>query len=580
MSQPLAVNLETRTANADRWARLLLLSLALLLRLAMFPHLDETRNIDETGYLKGSLAMLEGLPAGYKAAPAGPNLWMGWLYAGGVTALDFLHPGPEERRVPIQVRPFVALEHALFDQYRDLSRMHILWIVTQVLLALWTTIAAYRMGRMRGGIAGGLMLGGSVAVLPLFVDFTLMSRPYMTAWCFGLLSLASAATGRAKSRVAAAGIFLGLAVASRLEMLLFAPVVLWEFWHRREPRRLLGTCLTMLGFSLVTTLLAAPWLLTHLIGNLRTVATVRLGPNPHGPTTLAGNLLEFAWRQGLIGAMLAFAVVLMALLFPRTNWADAGGSPHRGHRLHIAVLGTYVILLLASLGHGTIFIHQQGPVVLALVTFAAFAAALANRVSPAGAVCAVVLLLLVPLWGTIRLTEQYRKAYCPDSSVAWVETHVAAGTIVYFQDSMRQLLPTPASAQAQWDQFTNDSAWRRKFAAGLERFHLRADQIPPALSEENMVQERGNMRGMFILGGRTDLPEPRFDLHRYNGSPLFDPPDVVSAFAQTGGVLIWRGEPLPDARSVAAWTAPDGTGIFIYCSPDVQERLGPNPIGP
>src|SRR5277367_1593649 len=95
-----------RTADggrAERRCLLIIVVLAALLRLVMFPHPDEMRNVDEPGYLMGSLALLEGLPPGFKAAPAGPNTWVGWIAAGTESAWHFVHPQTQERRVPIQV---------------------------------------------------------------------------------------------------------------------------------------------------------------------------------------------------------------------------------------------------------------------------------------------------------------------------------------------------------------------------------------------------------------------------------------------------------------------------------------------
>jgi hypothetical protein len=559
-------------ANAHRSILWLIVGLALLLRWVHFPHPREMRDYDEPGYLKGSLAILEGLPAGYKAAPAGPNFWVGWVYTAGVTAVHCVHPGPEELRVPLQVRPFVALEQALFDQYHDLGNLHLLWVTTQLLLAIWATYAAFRAGFIRGGLAGGIFLGGFMAVLPMFVDFTDMSRPYMTAWSFGVIAYYYAIAKSGRGRLIASGIFLGLAVASRIEMLLFMPVVLWEFWHRREGGWLIAAWLKMLGTVLVTTLVAAPWLLTHLIGNLRTIATVRLGPDPHGGTTLVGNLVELAWHQGLAGAMLAFAVVILAMFLPGTVGTDPAQIARPGDRVRLAILGLYVALLLASLGKGTVFLHQQGPIVLALIVFGAFAAGPMNRWVPKYGPWISAVLLLVPLGQSIALIVTRHRMYAPEAATAWVEQHVPAGTIVYTEYSLHDLLPTPASAASLWEEVTDDNAWRRKFEAGMQRFHLDVSQIPPALSEENLVQERGNRRGQFIMGGRTDLPEPRFDIRIFNGSPVFGVQDIASAFARTGGVVIWTGDPAPASfgTPVASWVSATGIGTFIYCSADVR----------
>jgi len=263
-----------------------------------------------------------------------------------------------------------------------------------------------------------------------------------------------------------------------------------------------------LEFTFVTAMLAAPWLLTHLIGNLRTIATVRLGPNPFGSTTFWGMLWQLAWNQGLVGAMAGLAIVLAALLIPSRFSGMVRESVGRGGRIRLGVLAIYVMLLLSSLGHGTVYLQQQGPVVLALIAIGAFAAAAMTHWCPGKAPWFAAAILLVPLGQSVHMIQRYRRDYAPDPSTAWVEEHVPAGTRVYIQTSLHPPLPTTEAATELWDEVSNDSAWRRKFESGLERFGLSAEQIPRALSEENLVQERGKRRGMFILGSRANLDAP------------------------------------------------------------------------
>ncbi len=566
--------LDRRIKGPTRWVQIGIVLLALLLRLIGFPHRDETRNEDEIGYIWGSLAMVEGLPAGYKAAPAAPNLWVGWVYTCTVAAVHTLHPGPEESAVPTPVRPFVAVNHALFDQYRDASQLHILWIVSQLALTLWATAAAFRLGWVRGGLAGGILVGGLLAVLPMYVDFTMMSRPYMTAWAFGVLSLDAAVSRPVDRRLLPATIFLGLAIASRIEMLLFAPVVLWEFWHRLETGRLIKVGLRFVFFTAITALLAAPWLLTHLIGNLRTIATVRLGPNPHGATTLGGVLRQLAFSEGLGGAMLALVLVCVALVLPGSPLTTADESNRKGTRWRILLLVLYVAILLESLGHGTVFLHQQGPVVLALITLGAFAAVAINARALKLAPWIAIAVLLIPLIETCGRLSDDRKSYAPNPSAAWIETHVPAGTTIYWPPGLQNPLPTPAAANAAWDEVSDENAWRRKFQAGLERFGVATDQIPRALSEENLVQERGNRRWIFILGSRAALPDSRFDI-RLTDSPVFGVKNLPQVFAHADCVVVIHGEQgMPElGMPVVQWLSPSGGGTFIYCSREVAKHL-------
>jgi hypothetical protein len=99
------------------------------------------------------------------------------------------------------------------------------------------------------------------------------------------------------------------------------------------------------------------------------------------------------------------------------------------------------------------------------------------------------------------------------------------------------------------------------------------------LSEENLVQERGNRRSWFIRGGHSDLPVPRYDIHPVYGSPVFGVQDLSAALKAQGGIVIWRiGDQAPPAElgaPVTKWLNRDGTGVCVYCTPDVRSRLQP-----
>ena len=538
--------------------------IGLCLRLWAFPHYDETRNVDEPGYLKGSLTLLEGLPPGYKAAPAGPNTWVGWLYAGGVAAVHLVHPDAEERRLPLAIRPFFAVNHALFDQYRDLRALHELWIVSQLILALSAIAAGWRFGYRRAGIAGALLVSGLLAVAPLFVEFTEMSRPYMTAWCFGVIALYYAAVRQGRARQWGSAVFLGLAIASRIEMLLFVPMVLWEFWYRREPCKLRRVLAGVIGITLATTLVAAPWLTTHLLGNLRTILTVRLGPTVSHSVAPRDILKLIAWQQGMAPALLMFPLVLLWMRSPDRN--------------RLIVLAVYIFCLFLSMLRGTVFLQQQGPQILAIIVFGATAMRPLAIWRPQLSSWVVALLLTLPLFQAARTIVAIRREYSPDLATAWIDAHIPPGTRVYIdggRGSLLDPLPTPAAANALWREVTDESAGRRKFESGLARFHLKTTEIPPALSEENLVQERGNRREFVILGSRPDYPEARFDIQIFNGSPVFGVQDIAAAFAASGGVVIWGGPSAPAefGAPVAQWTNAGGWGTFIYCSPDVARHL-------
>jgi hypothetical protein len=113
-----------------------------------------------------------------------------------------------------------------------------------------------------------------MAFMPVIATLSVEARPYAAAWAFGMAAIAFSAILSGRWRWIAAGLCFGLAVASRIEMVLIAPLIAWEFWLRPARAAMLGVLLRVAGVSLVTFLVAAPWYVAHLAGNLRKVLTV------------------------------------------------------------------------------------------------------------------------------------------------------------------------------------------------------------------------------------------------------------------------------------------------------------------
>ncbi len=126
-----------------------------------------------------------------------------------------------------------------------------------------------------------------------------------------------------------------------------------------------------------------------------------------------------------------------------------------------------------------------------------------------------------------------------------------------------------------WDEIISRAAADRKFEAGLARFGISGGELPRALSDQNMVVERANVRRWFILGSRAQLAGPRFDLRRYQNSATFGVQDPVPAFLKTGGLLLWRGSgpAMGLSNPVKTWTNAAGNGTYLYCSPELRSRL-------
>jgi hypothetical protein len=538
---------------------------ALGLRIANFPARFEFRNIDETGYCAGSLQLLEGISPGYKAAPAGPLFWTGWLWTGGQTLWDLLHPTPDERHASFAVRPFLALNRVLFDNYRDLSHLHRVLVVANLIIALLGAAAAARLGSLYGGAVGALLVGGMFAVVPVFLQLSEMSRPYSMAWSFGVMAFYFACGPVSALRLIIAGLCLGLSIASRIEMLCLLPLVWWILWDQSTAGKRLGRCLKVTVLSICVATWVSPWLMTHLIGNLRTIATVRLGGSPGGSAGWLTALKVLAIDNGMGVAMVLALVALF--LQPKAV------------RLRRLVLAIYALMLLISmLGELAYGAHQHGEVFLAWFLLLGVVIRPAVDRFPITTVCAAVIAVLFPLVLSVLSIRTDRANRTDEDAVGWIEKHVPAGTSVYVLDGgMRTLLPTQASADALWNEVNDQQAWRKKMESGLRRFDLSVDQFPRALSEENLVQERGNRRKWFILGSQTKSPIPRYDIHVVLSSPVFGIRDLDAALKEKGGVVLWRdGFDLPVPKLgilIRQWTSPSGDSVKIYCTPDAKWNI-------
>jgi hypothetical protein len=547
---------------------MLVVALSIVLRVFDFPSRYEIRDMDETGYCDGCLQLLEGIMPGNKAAPAGPLYWAGWAWVGGQTVYDLVHPTPRESHESLAVRPLSALDRTMFDDYRDISLLHRFLVVLNVSIAVLGSLAAAGLGIRYAGAIGGILLGGLFAGVPVFLDLSEMSRPYSMAWSLGMMALFFASgndAACARRRWMLTAIFLGLSIASRIEMLCLIPIVWWVLWDRPNGGRIFRAIIKVTVFSIAVAIFCAPWLMTHLIGNLRAIATVRFGGPPGGTPAWQAALFSFTVDQGMIGVIL---VGVIGLFFQPP-----------GSRFRRAFLGVYALLLLVSMLTGFAYgIHQHGAVFIAWFLLVVVIFQPLETRWPWICNLLAIGALVFPLIQSSRDIRATHAADDREDSVRWVEQHVPAGTTVYlFDGGMRSLLPTSESAAALWNEVNDDQAWRKKVESGLTRFKLSADELPRALSEENLIQERANRRKWFILGGKKDPSIPRYDIRMVMSSPVFGIHDLDSAMKQHGGVLIWRDGydmPIPNlGPPLVQWLNADRTGVRIFCTPDVRPAI-------
>lgn len=563
----------------------LVLIVAALLRVSAFPCRYDFRDGDELGYLQGGLQLIEGLPPPLHYAPGAPEAWLGWLHAGLLSCRYMVVPTAEEREAVLQVRPFTAINHALFDLYRDMSGMRIEFIVLSMVVSLLAVAAGFCLGLRWAGLGGAILLGGLMAFVPMLIEHSALAKPYSLAWSLSMIALYFAARTDRRSRLVSA-VIMGLAIASRIEMVSLLPLACILLWTSRTSfAGYLRTTGGYLAAAIVTAQLAAPWLLTNLVGNLRAIVTVRFG-RPTGPEITWREILWMvAWGQG-IGVVAVMVLVAATVVLVRRRAAEGAEG-----RTSSAACGTgdtpngagwWVIIAYSCLMFATVFqntgygLRHHGPAIMALLVAAPLTLSPLTRIWPRAVWYVVGLAVALPLCQSSRWIWAYRHSARPEDATAWIESHVPAGTVVYTSSTFHDLLPTPQSADADWNEVAGGDAAARKFKSGLARFGLKATAMPRALSEQLMMTERGAPRRSYILGSRSALAGPRYVVRRFFNSAVFGLQDPLPEFARTGGVLVWRGagpaRELPDPFET--WTDASGEGTYIYVSSDLRARLG------
>jgi hypothetical protein len=540
----------------------ILLLIGLSLRILNYPSRYQVRDSDELGYTYGGLLLWEGITPGYKMSPAGFQTWVSWTYCSYQSLMNLIRD-PNSDRSPAFIRPLSAVDKTLFDAYRDTSTLKLLTVALITLISLGGISAAFHIGCRSSGIPGGLLSGGLAALLPLYVRASGMATPYMPAWAFAIISSYFAATKSRVMRWAGSAVFMGLAISSRIEMLLFLPVVLWLIWNAEEPGAFGRVATRFASLMLAVTLLVSPWLLTNLLGNIRTIATVRFA-GASIRELLVPLLKDFALFQGLGPA----AVLLLAGL------AFSSADKRRAHGWLLVIV---IVLMLTMLKPTPYGLRHHGATVAAIVVLCPLALARVQERYARASLILSILLLIVPAANAAISIMAERHNFIPDQATAWVEEHVPPGTTVYLSPTLNDPLPTIQSADSLWTAVTDSQAWQMKFRQGLIRFNISQDKVPRALSEENMVQERGNRRRWFILGGRQEIQAPRFNIKIISGGSPFDvtPNNAIAEYQKSGGVLILRQSRQPEflhpekelGRPNAAWINRPGQGTFIYYKP-------------
>ena len=536
--------------------------LALILRLFLITDLTSTPESDEIGYLSDGLLLLEGLPPGYKHVPSAVITWLVALYAGLQTAVAWLL-GTVDPSMPPLLKPLAAMERVLFGDYADFGRLRLLIVGLQ--MALGSLAAAgiawlgHRIAGLRGALAGGVL----AAALPLFVEYTAQTRSYSFAWSLALLAFVGVFAAANHWKLVTGAIFIGLAIATRVEMALCLPVLLLEI-AATEPRgRRLRAAAIFLAITIACFLLAAPWYLTSLAGNLRQILDVRFLVVADA-TTGPGEVMRSLVWSGL-GLPLLLTILALAI----------GGTAHRTWR-YVAYAAWLVILTTMALRQSGGGVRHDGALFVLVVATVPLAVSMLSGSSGKPGLGQLMAWAVVGLFGITAVGAganaawRYRNNAIHGDPVRWLEANVPAGTTVYLSDLFAVPLPTEQSAEALWTEAARPDAWRAKFARAAQRLGLERGRQPRAMSEDPMQLERASRRRWFILGAPLASGRPRYDIRLVGVGSVFglSVDAVVDQLCKEGGVYISNGAPIDRLGPPSmAWRSAGQHQLAVYFVP-------------
>lgn len=531
---------------------------AALLRVLAFPHGLSPTETDEPSYLRDGLLVLEGVTPAHKYAPSGPLTWFSAIYGGGAALVAWLSGGSEIAGFPRILQPIAALEAALFHLYADSSSLRIAAVTAIVLSSLASVAAAWRLGRSMAGIPGALVAALLSASVPVCIEQSTQTRPYAIGWAFALWAISIAGAGMGRSQPLRAGLLLGLAVGTHIDMLRVVPLVLLLQWRRAQDRALpWNDFKTVMVTALTVFLVVAPWYVTHLVDNIRQIISVRILPSPAEDQAPAWVVW---WNNGIL-LPLAVAVSGLLLASRRRRWPDL-------------LCGVWLLInavIAARLpSHG---LHHDGGLVvatIALVPLGMFALAdlLPSLRRPIGATLLAVLMVGPAAWQGVSFAQVAAHARSPDDATAWLESHVPAGTRVYIEGSrIATPLPTPEAAERLWADVASPDAWVPKYIRDTKRFGLAGARALRVMSVDRLASDLGNRRPYYILGAPLQPNRPRYDLWIVSLGSFYDvsPDAAIDWLCGHGGIYIRQGEPLPRLPPpAAAWVRTRDDSTYVY----------------
>jgi hypothetical protein len=525
---------------------------------------------DEVSYAADGLLLLEGAPLGFKFAPGAVTTWIGFAYGVANWVFNIVSAMGSKIELDALLIPLITLDQTLFDIYADMSSLHTVVAGVVLVLSLGGIYGAIRIGHHFSGWPGALLAGGLAAVTPLLCWFGVQSRPYSPAWSLTILSISVMLTCSGSRRWVWAGMIFGLSVASRIEMLFTIPLILWLIWVVSGDRSSIRAGVRMGAAAILTFFVSAPWFISHLVGNVRKMITVRvLGESSLETTSIVG----FMVGEGL--GIVAIVTLVGLLVRCRTD------------RWQACVALVYVLLLgielLTSKTSGGL--RHVGHAFVIVVVLSGYALGGVQHVAgkrwaiPVSAAVAL-LAISIPFARSLSMAREIRSGWVEHDAVGWIESNVPSGSRVFLRRSHARIpLPTEASANRLWGKAAHQTAWSEKLERRLEDVGVDLDYLPRGLSMEHMYQELSGLRRYFMLGGGSERFRPRYDLRLVHGGETTDDfRDALGEFRQDGGVFWHSGRSLeeelgPPSR---AWLASSGRGVFLYTRPPTASRRALN----
>jgi hypothetical protein len=369
------------------------------------------------------------------------------------------------------------------------------------------------------------------------------------------MAIAAAFEAPDRWRSVGSGIALGLAVGTRIDMAMLAPLVVIALW-RRPPTgtTLVRSIVTTACAAAIAFVVVAPWYVTHLIGNLRLIVSIRL--LPQSATAASTAMDELLLSGAVIPLFVTFAGLLLAVRGQRqADWCT------------LAWLGLMTAMALRPSAFG---IRHNGALLVAIVTLLPVAIGNIRARMPQRWVPALLVALVgVPVLalGVFQATT-IATAHARDDAVHWIENNVQPGTRLFTQERLAFPLPTPAAARRLWNEVADPDAWRRKLVGPTaSRFGLSSERLPLALTEEHMYLDRSLRRRPFILAAPYHPERPRYDLHIVSDGAMFDvsTESAIRMLCKEGGVFLRDGTAIDRLGAPAAsWVSRTGLGSRVY----------------